>query len=189
MKERKYKEDYGFRTFFTDKGREKREAVYQGDYFRFSGGPAECKTARAWALGTACLFLLFYLIYMRLNTPSGRCMYVMPVSACALLPFVYWCMGLFTLYRAPEKMTRLQKENGIGRVLRSSIGCTVLLFIACIGDVLYILIALKDRAGAELPGFALLCCAAVVALGCFLKARECYNRIIVCPTEGGNTQP
>lgn len=178
MKERKYKEDYGFRTYVDDKGREKREAVYKGDYFRYEKGPEEKKAALVWAAVCTVLFLFFYLIYMKLSTPSAYCMYVLPLAACALIVLVYWIMGLFSMWRAPEKMTRLQKENGIGRVLRSSVGCSIILLMASVGDIIYMIFSLKGSWTKEIPGFALLCCAAMAAMGCFLRIRDSYNRIV-----------
>lgn len=179
MKERKYKEDYSLRSFINEKGKEKREAVYQGDYFRFENGEKERKKLLIWAAGSALIFFLLYFAYMKMNTPGGRCMYVMPIAACALIPFVYWCRGLYALLRAPERMIRLQKENSTGRILRSCIGCALLLFMACLGDILFMIISLKNRAGEEVPGFALLCCAAVIALGTFLRIRESERRLQV----------
>ena len=178
MKERKYKEDYGFRTYIDDRGREKREAVYQGEYFRYAAGAEEKKKSLLFAAICAGLFLIFYFIYMKLNTPSAYCMYVLPLAACALIVLVYWLMGIFSMWRAPEKMTRLQKENGIGRVLRSSVGCGVVLTIACIGDIIYMLFSLRGSFTKEIPGFAMLCCAAMAAVGCFVRIRETYNRIV-----------
>lgn len=187
MKERKYKEDYAVHTTFSDKGHEQQKVVYQGEYFRFRGGAQEKQRTLRWSLGCAGLFFLTYLIYMKLNTPSSRCMYVMPVAAVALIAFVYWCMGLFTLWRCPDRMTRLQKETGIGRVLRSCIGCAVLLAMACVGDIVYMLVSLKEQVPAEIPGFALLCCAAIAALSSFLRARDVYGRIAACAEKGEET--
>ena len=178
MKERKYKEDYGFRTYIDKKGREKREAVYKGDYFRYRGGQEEKNKALVFAAVCTGLFLIFYIIYMKLSTPSAYCMYVLPLAACALIVLVYWIMGLFSMWRAPERMTRLQKENGIGRVLRSSVGCGVILLMASIGDIIYMLVSLKGSFAKEIPGFALLCCAAMAAMGCFLRIRDSYNHIV-----------
>jgi hypothetical protein len=50
-------------------------------------------------------------------------------------------------------MTRLQRENGVGRVLRSSVGCAVLTAMACAGDLIYVISAFRSRITAELPGF------------------------------------
>lgn len=189
MKERKYKEDYSLRSFVTAQGKEKREPVYQGDYFRFAEGTAEKSRVFRFSFLCAALFAAFYFLYLSLNTPSSRCMYVLPVAACALAPLAYWLMGLYALYRAPEKMTRLQKENGSGRILRSATGCMMLLGIGCIGDLIFMLSAGQQQWGQELPGFALLCCCTIAAMGCFWRIRESYNRIITLGNEKGDTAP
>lgn len=188
MKERKFKEDYGFKTYIDPRGKEKREAVYQGDYFTCEGGASAQKKSLVESLVFWVICLALYFAYMKLNTPSASCMYVLPISACALIVLVYWAMGLFAMWRAPEKMTRLQKENGMGRVLRSSVGCGVLLAMACVGDILFMLLTLKERFTEEILGFALLCCAAMAALGCFLRIREPYNKLRSIAAKGGTDE-
>lgn len=188
MKERKYKDDYGFHSYVDKRGRDRRDAVYQGDYFILEGGAAARKKMTAESLFFLLIFAVLYLVYMKLNTPSASCMYVLPITACALIVLVYWGMGVFAMWRAPEKMTRLQKENGVGRVLRSSVGCGILLAMACVGDLLLILTTLKERYADELPGFALLACAAMAALGCFLRVREAYRKIRTVPSSKGEKE-
>jgi len=174
LKERKYKEDYGFETYFDDKGREKRRAVYKGDYFALDAGDRKAKAA---PFIPFALCAAFYLIYMKLNTHSGRCMYVLPLAACALIPLVYWAMGLVSSLRAPEKMTRLQMETGPGRILRSSVGAGVFLAMAAVGDVIFVLTSPTARQNGEIIGLCLLAAAAASALGGFTRARSAYNRI------------
>lgn len=189
MKERKYKDDYGFHSYVDSRGKERREAVYQGEYFVMEGGAASLKKTRTESVLFLLVFTALYLVYLKLNTPSASCMYVLPIAACALIVLVYWSMGIFTMWRAPERMTRLQKENGVGRVLRSSVGCGILLTMACVGDLLLILTTLKERYTEELPGFALLGCAAMTALGCFLRVREAYRSIRNLPSSKGEKEP
>ena len=175
MKERKYKEDYGIKMFVDDRGRERRKAVYRGEWFHL---PAEArKSLVRWAGGCAAVFAALYLLYMEVNSPSTRCMYVFPLAACALPCFVYWVMGLWTLWRAPEKMTRVQKEKGVGRVLRSAVACAVFMFMAGIGDLVFMCVNFERHARAEWPSFGLIVCAACVAFKAFLDAREADSRI------------
>ena len=76
-------------------------------------------------------------------------------------------MGIAGLYRAPDKMTRLQKENGLGRILRSSAGCAIFTFAALLGDCVFLLAG--SRAREEWPGTLMLLLAA--ALSCFTVRR------------------
>ena len=174
MKERRYKEDYGFETYFDDKGREKRRAVYKGEWFSMDASDEKMKLS---ALLRFALCAAAYLVYMKLNTPGGRCMYVLPLAACALIPLVYWAMGIFALWRNPAKMTRLQKESGPGRVLRSAIGVGVLLAMAVIGDIIFMLTSPSARENGELTGFVFLAIAAACAFGGFIRARAAFDRI------------
>ena len=174
MKERRYKEDYGLETYFDDKGREKRRPVYRGKWYRLDDNDADYRKK---ALLPFILCAAAYLIYMKMNTPSGRCMYVLPLAACALIPLVYWAMGIVTLWRNPPAMTRLQKETGPGRVLRSAAGCGILLAMACVGDLIFALTSPFARESGELKGLVTLAASAACALGGFVRAKEVFNRI------------
>lgn len=186
MKERKYKEDYGFSTTIDHRGREQRQAVYQGDWYCYQEGSNARDGALIMSLSLLLVCTVFFFLYMKLNSPSSRCMYVMPIAACALVTLAYWGMGVFSVWRAPEKMTRLQKENGLGRVLRSSVGCAVLLGMACVGDLFFMLLSLKTAFHEELFAFAMLLCAAMCAMGCFLRTRAVYGKMMVVETEGAS---
>lgn len=176
MKERKYKEDYSFRSYITDRGKEKREVVYNGDYFQYADGK-EAKQSLYLALGCWIICAGLFVFYVKRNSPSTYCMYVLPVAACAVISMVYWAMGLFAMGRAPQTMTRLQKENGIGRVLRSAVGSGVLLTAACIGDVIFLLVNKKAE---EWLSLAVLCGCAAVSFACYAWIRKCYHRMYVC---------
>ena len=182
MKERKYKEDYGLEMRVDERGRERREAVYRGEWFAMED--ESTKRGLVVCSGTAAtLFAVLYLLYLEWNTPSTRCIYVFPIAACALAPLAYWIMGVWSMAHAPEKMTRVQKEKGVGRVLRSAVSCAALILMACVGDVIYMLAGLKENAKAEWTGFALLMCCAAAALGCFVRVRDTYRRIRSLGTE------
>lgn len=186
MKERKYKEDYRLETRITDRGREKRVAVYQGEWFT-PAGDEDWRQARRFSLGGLIAFVLCYAAYMRLSTPSAWCMYVLPVAAAGLIPALYWGMGLFTLLRCPSPMIRTQREKGVGRVMRSALGCMVLLGMAALGDVVFL--AVGGQALAELPGFALLVCCAAISAGSFFRVKAAYNGMKTVPApQGGQKQ-
>ncbi|MGN0971543.1 MAG: hypothetical protein ACI4OY_06275 [Aristaeellaceae bacterium] len=186
MKERKYKEDYRLETRITDRGREKRVAVYQGEWYA-PGSDGDWRQARIFALGGFIAFLVCYAVYMRLSTPSAWCMYVLPVAAAGLIPALYWGTGLFALLRCPVPMIRTRREKGIGRVMRSSLGCMVLLGMATLGDVVFLITG--GQALQELPGFALLACCAVIAAGCFFRVKAAYNGMKVSPAPEGQDEP
>ena len=173
MKERKYKEDYRIEVTLDERGRDRRRAVYQGDDFYLPEN-----AGRLWThAGMFAVYAALYLAYLLLNSPGSYCIYVMPIAACAVIPSAYWSMGLISMLRAPQKMTSTQKEKGIGRVMRSAMGCMVLLLTACVGDVIFM--ARNGNCFAELPAFALLVCAGMAALGVFRYVKGLYNAIRV----------
>ena len=157
MKERKYKEDWVNETRFDDKGREKRVPVYRGDWFGLAPGQVK-RRLLAEALLPWVGFIALVLLYFRLNFPGSTVLYVFLPAALSLFPALYWVLGIAGFFRAGEKMTRLQKENGIGRILRSSAGCTIFILAALLGNAVFLLVG--GRPGQEWPGTLMLLLAA-----------------------------
>lgn len=175
MKERRLKEDYVLEEYIDERGREKRRSVYRGKWYRLAADAQGKKKLRLYsALGCAC-FAALYFLYMKLSTPSAWCMYVLPIAAAALIPLLYWAMGFVSMLRAPQVMTRVQRETGVGRVMRSAMGCMILLGTAAVGDVIFMIC--RANWAAEAPGFALLVCAAAVALSAFRYAKQHYDAV------------
>lgn len=175
MKERKYKEDWVNETRFDEKsGKETRVPVYRGPWFSGVSGENR-KPLLMRALFPWLFFLLLILLYFKLNFPGATVMYVFLPAALALFPALYWLLGIAALLKAPEKMTRLQKENSAGRILRSAAGCMVCSCAAVLGDM--ILLVSGGKAAAEWPGTLILLgavCAAWWTVNCF---REINNRL------------
>ena len=74
-------------------------------------------------------------------------------------------------------MTSVQKETGVGRVLRSALGCMVFPALACIGDVVFLCLG-GDLAG-EWLALVMMAASAVFAGLCFMRARRAFNAIEV----------
>ena len=174
MKERKYKEDWVNETRFDDRGKEKRVPVYRGPVF---GLAPDCDKKslllRALLPWLGCLILL--VLFFWLDFPGTRILYVFLPAALALFPCFYWAVGLWALFRAPDRMTRLQKENSIGRILRSAVGCTVFSFAALPGEVIFLLSG--GDASREYPGSLILLGAAILALGAANMFRTVHSRL------------
>ena len=166
MKERKYKEDWVNETRFDEKGREKRIPVYRGDWFRLS--PEQAKRTLLFEallpwIGYAALILL----YFKLNFPGATVMYVFLPAGLSLFPALYWLLGIAGLFRTDEKMTRLQKENGLGRILRSAAGCAICSVAALLGNLVFLFVG--QQAEKEWPGTLMLLTAGLLA--CFTVSR------------------
>lgn len=169
MKERKYKEDWRNETRMDDRGREKRVPVYRGSWFLLPEG-VSVRSLRLWATLPWAGYLAALLLYFRLNFPGATVMYVFLPAALSLFPVLYWAMGAAGVFRAPRRMTRLQKENGIGRVLRSSAGCAICLCAALVGDL--VLMLTGGQVAREWPGTLLLLLALALAAGAASRFRE-----------------
>ena len=161
MKERKYKEDWVNETRFDEKtGKEKRIPVYRGDWFRFSAHQSK-RTLILEALVPWIGFAVLLILYFKLNFPGATVLYVFLPAALSLFPLLYWILGIAALFRTEDKMTRLQKENGIGRVLRSAAGCAIFSLAALIGNIVFLFAGFQaDR---EWPGTLMLLLAFLTA--------------------------
>ena len=175
MKERKFKQDWVTETRTDEKtGKEKRVPVYRGPLFENPAGGGKRELILR-ALPPWAGFLLLLLLYFRLDFPGARVLYVFLPAALSLFPCLYWAMGLWTLFRAPRRMTRVQKETGVGRVLRSAAGCAVLI-LAALAGVLVFLFSGGDAAR-EWPGALMLLAAGALAFGTAAYFRGIFRRL------------
>lgn len=174
MKERRYKEDWVNKTRFDENGKEKRVPVYRGPLFSLPSGQDKRELLLS-ALLPWIVYLVLLLLYFRLDFPGARVLYVFLPAALGLFPCVYWAMGIWGVYRAPDRMTRLQKENGIGRVLRSAAGCTVFSAAALVGEAVFLLSS--GDASLEWPGILMLAASAVLAFTAVSHYRAVHRQL------------
>ena len=87
------------------------------------------------------------------------------------------CIFRFCLCRKGfyKRMTRVQKETGVGRVLRSAAGCAVLI-LAALAGVLVFLFSGGDAAR-EWPGALMLLAAGALAFGTAAYFRGIFRRL------------
>ena len=174
MKERKLKEDYGLQTQIDEKGREKQVPVYRGEWFILK---EKSSKSALYSLVPGCLlFLIPLIIYLFGASPSTYCLYVLIPAIAALLPAVYLAGGLFRMYGAPSPMTKLRKETGIGRVLRSSFGCMLLTGAALAGDLIFLLLN-SDARNSEWACACLFLLSFAGILMVFVRSRKIWHGI------------
>ena len=176
MKERRYREAYRIVTRRDQKsGRERREAEYAGERYRFpEGTPGPRSRALKRAVPLA-LFWLAALAYLKTAGITGRCMYALPPFLPALFPGVYGLMGLAAMLRAPDTMTVVQRENGVGRLMRCGLGCGVFAAAGTAGGVVCLCLARAWAGAWHEPLLTAVCAAAGWAL--FLAARKDYHAL------------
>ena len=176
MKERKYKEDWVNETRFDEKtGKEKRIPVYRGDWFHLSAEQTKRRLLTE-ALLPWIGYIALIVLYMKLNFPGTAVLYVFIPVGLSLFPALYWLMGIAAFFRAEDKMTRLQKENGIGRILRSAAGCAIFSMAALLGNIVFLFAA--SQAEKEWPGTLMLLLALLLACVTVIRFRE-KNRLTV----------
>ena len=161
-------------TRFDEQGNEKRVPVYRGSLFSLPAGQEKKKLLLSALLPWAG-FLALLLLYFRLDFPGARILYVFLPAGLSLFPCLYWAMGVWGLYRAPQEMTRLQKETGIGRVLRSAAACAILSCAALVGELVFLLSG--GNTSREWPGMLMLLAAAILAAGTVRFFRTVHGRL------------
>lgn len=178
MKERKYKEEYKLVTQLDEKtGKPRQVPVYMGDTYAHAEGVTRGKLAAA-ALPWLAGFALCYGAYMMLGSPSSYCIYVLPLACCAILPLLYACLGAANMLRFTGRMTRVQKETGVARLMRSFIGCGAFTALAVLGDMVFML---RSGFAGEWPAALLLALSSMCAWCGFAKARRIHNAMTVIP--------
>ena len=133
MKAKRYKEDY----VLTDvPGARTRGVVYRGAIFVLTPKRSPKREALK-RVPAACLCLLGALGLLRFGGEAARRGTVLLPAILALFPCAYWLMGLAALFRTPNRMTRLQREQGAGRALRSAVGCALCLAVSTVAALVY----------------------------------------------------
>ena|GEM_PF-2143728 len=179
MKERKYKDDYRNELRLDPvTGREKVVPVYHGKYFETPVAEV-IRRQGPFAMLSGFLFLGLMLAYYLIDFPGTKVLYVFIPSAFCLFPVFYWIIGGYACWKTPDRMTRLQKENGSGRVLRSSAGCAVFIVITLICDLIFLLF--RHGPAREWIGFLILAAAGVTAFLTARAYRDLYNSIQEAP--------
>ena len=174
MKERKYKEDWINETRIDEKGKEKRVPVYRGEMFTFPSGRNKQQLLLS-ALLPWIGYLALLILYFMLDFPGGRVLYVFLPAALGLFPCLYWAMGIWGLFCAPREMTRVQKETGISRILRSAAGCAVFSCASLAGEAVFLLTG--GDAAREWPGLLMLAACAALAVLTVSFFRNVHNQI------------
>ena len=176
MKERRYKKEYRIVTDVDPRtGKARETAVYAGEYFRFpQGSPApRARALRLLPWVAACWLLM--LAHLRLGRVTSHCIYALVPFMAGVLPGAYALMGLWALYRCPERMTVIQRENGPGRLTRSALGCGTFCAAGAVGCAVYLSVSGQWPAGWSEPLLA--ACAAAAAFMAFARARRDYRQL------------
>ena len=171
LKARRYKEQFRLRTTVDGRtGRERREAEYTGEYYAFSASGGSAKRRAAKLAAPVALYWAAALAYLRTAGVTGRCIYALVPFLMGLFPGVYALMGLAAMARAPQRMTVVQRENGVGRVMRSGLGCGVFGAVGAVGAT--VCLSVENRWPAAWPEPLLMALAAAAGFAAFALARR-----------------
>ena len=129
------RDDYIIEVSLDENGKEIRTPIYRGVWYSLP--KAQKQKALQWLIPRAGIVLLLWGLYLGLDFPGTRVLYVFLPLACAIFPLAYWIMGLVSLFRTPEKMSSLQKEKSLGRITHSTAAAMVCTGISLIGDIVY----------------------------------------------------
>lgn len=136
---RKYAEDYDIVVDVDDKGREKRKAVYHGDYFEI-----DLDQASLTKFNTTSILLMVAIIIFHIagGFVGNRGMYhffvVLPYTI-AFFPMLYMVVGVISLPREKRKYRRDEIGLSFTRIKNTSTILLILLSIGVIGEILYLL--------------------------------------------------
>ena len=165
VKEKRYRDDWAAEVSLDERsGKDRLTPIYRGTWYFL---PVASRKSALRQTGLCFLaFLAGWVLFLLLDFPGTRVLYVFLPLALAVFPLVYWGMGLYTLARLPGKMTRLQKEKSLGRILHSSAGAGILAGTSFLGEMIFHLETQTPRSG--FPGsFLLLLCVFAASLSAY----------------------
>lgn len=172
MKERRFKDQYRIVTDVDPRtGRPREVAEYAGEYYSLPQPGRQAGRILPWIL----LYWAAALAYLSTSRATGRCMYALVPFMLGLFPGCYAAMGLWALWHTPERMTVVQREKGLGRVLRSALGCCAFGAAGAVGCSVYLSLNHLWAAGWHEP---VLCALASAAAGvAFAGCRKAWNAL------------
>ncbi len=165
MKQKRYADDYETVVTTDEKGRERRTAVYRGDYYAFALDDASVRNFRLNSL-------LLAAIAVALHTAGGcvgnagmyRFFVALPYVG-AFFPLVYLVSGALRLPKTAERMTRDVLGHSYGRAKTASCSALVLAGMTVLGELACLLFFLEE--GALLRECVFLLCEALTAAACY----------------------
>ncbi len=140
MNRKRYRELYRvYKQIDPATGKEKMQVRYVGGHFVLPAS-APPKGRVLLICGLALLaHVAAFLAAGLLNNAGSRCFYVLPFFLFQFMPAVYGIRGLITFWQAPARMTELQKEESVERMLHSGYGIAVLGALCVVSDAAFML--------------------------------------------------
>lgn len=136
---RKYSEDHEIVVSVDENGREKRTAVYRGDFFRvtFSNGDITGYRKRAFTL--IALMIFFHFGAGFINNPGMYQFYIALPYVIAFFPLLYLAMGVFHLPKETREYRRDEVGLSFNRIISTSKSYGVIIGIGILGTIIYLL--------------------------------------------------
>ena len=139
MASRKYKDDYEIVFTVDEKGREKREPVYRGDYFEASFDQTALLQLKRRSL---LLLVVIFVLHLGSGFVNNQGMYQFYVSlpyVIGFFPLIYLGESILRIPKEMRKYRREEKEMSFDRVKTTSVSLIVFLVIGLIGEIVFLL--------------------------------------------------
>lgn len=133
----RYKEDYVIKEEVLKDGKHKKETVvYQGEFYDLQVSSKQKQKTTVCMFAGILLSLLIFVLVGSLNNEGSRIIYIMIPYVCLFLSFYYELTGCFLLSRVKQKMTKLEYQNSLLRLKKSSMSGIILGFMSILGEIL-----------------------------------------------------
>ena len=153
-----------------DTGRERTVVDYVGRYFHSEWEASRVRKSKGLLVLWLMITLAAYVIAACLNSPSSRCMYVLPLFLFCLFPLFYEAMGLARLLTRKGRITEADQIDGTQRLTRSSMGVVVLMAACSVADIVFLL--LNGAADTRLLEIGFLCLCLLASAASFMAFCE-----------------
>ncbi len=143
MSMRKYTNDYEIVSTMDDKGREKRKAVYRGDYFEIEQDEERLLNFRRSSFFLVGLILFFQISMGFINNQGMNQIYVAFPYVFTFFPLMYLVAGIISLPKEKRNYRRDEVGLSFDRLKSSSKALLFLLGVGIIGEIIFLLFGLK----------------------------------------------
>lgn len=136
---KKYKDDYEYKETAKEDGTVEKQFIYSGEYYQNNMTARQKNILNYSTFLCSAFSVCLFITAGFLNNDGAHCLYVVLPYICIFLPSVYFLSAVFTIWKAPEKLTREKYDNSYGRCRRMPVLNIVLSAICIICDVVFIM--------------------------------------------------
>ena len=136
---RKFVDDYEIVVEEDEKGREKKKAVYRGNYYEVDAAKISLKKSKWFNIILIVIILAFHIVGGFINNQGMYRFFVALPYVATFLPLYFIATGTFRMPTEKKQLRRDQVELSFNRVKKASIYLLILFGMSILGEVIFLI--------------------------------------------------